>query len=162
MSTIWAVTAAVVFSLLRPSKADLAAETRLLGRWEVWYAKYNPTVPPDRIIEWMPDGGVAHYSPELEPWGDTSENPEMTSAWRIRKGKLITELRNPSAFRGTVRESTDLIWESDDAVVFHVTSASGQKAQLHYRRLTGTPIAIRKQAEPSGEREFANPTNLLK
>lgn len=60
---ILAVTAAVSISLLRPSKADLDAESRLLGKWEVWYGKYDPTLPPDRIIEWIPDGASAHFSP---------------------------------------------------------------------------------------------------
>lgn len=156
-----AVVAAIGFAIMRPSNADLDAEKRLIGKWEVWYVNYDPTVPPDRIIEWKPNGGTAHFSPELESWGDTDENEQLSSTWRIRQGKLITETRNPPVFRGTMRDSVDLFWESDDAVVFTATGVNGQKVQLHYHRLLGTPTALREAAEPSVERKSPSSTKLL-
>lgn len=135
LGILLAVAGIISFYLVRPSQADLDAEKRLVGRWGIWLEKYDPSIPPGRIIEWKSDGHIMHYSPELEPLGDTAGNQDVSSAWRIRDDQLITETRNPRVFRGTMRESNELIWESDDAFVMLVRVASGRRAPVYYRRM---------------------------
>ncbi|MCS7471276.1 hypothetical protein NZK35_31870 [Stieleria sp. ICT_E10.1] len=126
---------ACVVGYLRPSKADIAAEQRLLGKWGMWIEGADQTLPTQRIVEWLPNGQAAHYSPTMEPWGNTSEMDDRSSDWRIRNGKLIIEMQAPETEDDPALEEYQLDWLDEDSYTLTIDAGSGKPTTVMYRRI---------------------------
>jgi hypothetical protein len=121
-----------------PSREDLSAEKRLVGKWGIWKEGSDMSLPTERIIEWQPEGQVAHYSPWMEPLGNSTESSDRTSHWRIRNGKLIIESRVPELKDGLIREEVQLDWQDTDTLRAKIESGDGTNASVLYKRILPT------------------------
>ena len=131
-----AVTVVVfLFGYILPSRADVAAEQRLLGKWAMWIEGSDMTLPTQRIVEWLPGGQTAHYSPTMEPWGTSFETEDRSSNWRIRKGELIVDLQAPELKGGTARQVGQLAWQSDDMLMMTTDVGDGKRVTVVYKRI---------------------------
>mgnify|MGYP003381389982 CR=1 FL=1 len=143
--------ALVAWWWLTPSPSDLAAEKRLLGKWELRGAESDPILePPVRIIEWLPNGQSAHYSPEMESRGRTDEKIDSYFDWRIRDGTLITRMRTPET-RGTIAQHFKLDWIDSDNLRLTLDSRDsidGKPFTMCYRRFAPDPSVLPKLDEP--------------
>lgn len=129
--------AAVTFLIgyLLPSGADVAAEQRLLGKWAMWIEGSDMALPTQRIVEWLPNGQTAHYSPTMEPWGNSFEKDDRSSNWRIRNGKLIIDVQAQELKGGTARQVGQLDWQSDDVLMMTTDVGDGKLVAVLYRRI---------------------------
>ena len=125
---------------LRPSKADLVAEQRLLGKWGMWIEGADQTLPTQRIVQWLPNGQTAHYSPTMEPWGNTSEMDDRSSDWRIRNGKLIIEMRAPEIKGDPARAEYQLNWQDEDSYTLTIDAGNGTNTSVMYRRIVSETL----------------------
>jgi hypothetical protein len=133
---------ACVVGYLGPSKADVVAEQRLLGKWGMWVEGADQTLPSQRIVEWLPNGQAAHYSPTMEPWGNTSEMDDRSSDWHIRNGNLVIEMRAPEIKGDPARVEYPLNWQDEDTYTLTTEGGNGRHTTLIYKR-------IASEAQPS-------------
>lgn len=132
---IFSILSVVVWWLLAPSRADIAMENRLLGKWEVRVVGSDSLLePPARIIEWLPDGQSADYSPDMELWGRTEDKTDSHFNWRVRNGTLITLMRTPET-DGTVETSFELDWQDANTLILSTQGPSGDSIDIQYRRV---------------------------
>lgn len=127
--------AACVAVYLLPSRADLAAERRLLGKWGVWIEGSDMTLPTQRIVEWLPNGQTAHYSPTMEPWGTSTEDDNRSSDWRIRAGKLLVEMQAPQLQGGIANQECQLDWQNDNTLTMRTDVGNGTHVNVVYKRI---------------------------
>ena len=129
--------AAVAFLIgyLLPSEADVAAEQRLLGKWAMWIEGSDMALPTQRIVEWLPNGQTAHYSPTMEPLGNSFEKDDRSSNWRIRNGKLIIDVQAQELKDGTARQVGQLDWQSDDVLRMTTDVGYGELVTVVYKRI---------------------------
>ncbi len=126
---------ACIVGYLSPTKADIAAEELLLGKWAVWIEGSDMTQPTQRIIEWLPDGQTAHYSPTMEPWGSSADANDRSSNWRIRNGKLIIEMHAPEIKDGMARQECQLDWQNKDTLKMTTDVGSEAPVTVVYKRV---------------------------
>ncbi len=125
----------IAWWLIAPSRADIAMEDRLLGKWEVRLAGSDPLLePPARIIEWLPDGQSADYSPDGELWGRTEDKTDSHFNWRVRNGTLISLIQTPKT-NGTTVTNFELNWRDSNNVMLTTQGPSGDDINIQYRRV---------------------------
>ena len=124
-----------VVGYLLPSTEDFAAEQRLLGKWAMWIEGSDMTLPTQRVVEWLPEGQTAHYSPTMEPWGNSTDLNDRSSNWRIRDGKLVIEMHAPELQDGTAREEVQLDWQDDDTLRMTTDVGNGTYVTVVYKRI---------------------------
>ena len=132
---IFSISLYAAYLLLTRFSEDRATEKRLLGKWELRLDSSDPsTEPPIRIIEWLPNGQSADYSPEMELWGRTIDKQDSRFNWYILNGTLISSMRTPQT-NGTSVTKFELNWQDSNILILTTTGVSDDSTSVQYRRL---------------------------
>ena len=132
---IFSISLYAAYLLLTRFSEDRATEKRLLGKWELRLDSSDPsTEPPIRIIEWLPNGQSADYSPEMELWGRTIDKQDSRFNWYILNGTLISSMRTPQTNGASVTKF-EMSWQDSNNVILTTTGNSEDSLNLRYRRV---------------------------
>ena len=140
-----AVSAAAIVWYASPSRQDLATERQLIGQWGMWLSKSAMNTPPERVMEWLPDGKADNYAPGSK---DNQPQPDVWQRWYIRDGVLVWQVRSAKT-RRIVETRHKLEWIDSDNVRLTFAGLNGKPAVIYYRRLNVKTDGIQNTDEQS-------------